>query len=335
MSKSADAFRTISEVADWLELPPHVLRFWESKFSQVKPVKRAGGRRYYRPNDMILLAGIKHLLHVDGMTIKAVQQKLRTDGIKSVAALSPPLDGATPTDAPIEATIVSPTDLMDSDVADAPVMIDADVDEFSPIEADTVVNFPSDTPFVSEPEVMNLVPQEPETIEQSRPEVEDIDAPDPEHPQKMVEEPSLGELVQEPVSEPISEPDLHAEPAPIEIPQDAAELPSFVRHGLSDTGEDDLPDAQDDAAEPELKEAAAPDPIAPEPIEPAPVEPPARKPATVTVAPDPQDFALPALKTTMGQLSKTDLHDLRRLAPRLAPLHARLVQLRSAMDARG
>jgi hypothetical protein len=103
-----------------------------------------------------------------------------------------------------------------------------------------------------------------------------------------------------------------------------------VRHGLSDTGEDDLPDAQDDAAEPELKEAAAP-----EPIEPASVEPPARKPATVTVVPDPQDFALPALKTTMGQLSKTDLHDLRRLAPRLAPLHARLVQLRSAMDARG
>ena len=63
MAKSADAFRTISEVADWLEVPAHVLRFWESKFSQVKPVKRAGGRRYYRPADMRLLAGIKILLH--------------------------------------------------------------------------------------------------------------------------------------------------------------------------------------------------------------------------------------------------------------------------------
>ncbi|MGR3320675.1 MAG: MerR family transcriptional regulator [Pseudooceanicola sp.] len=71
MAKSADAFRTISEVADWLGTPAHVLRFWESKFTQVKPVKRAGGRRYYRPADMELLGGIKQLLHEEGMTIKA------------------------------------------------------------------------------------------------------------------------------------------------------------------------------------------------------------------------------------------------------------------------
>ena len=93
MAKSADAFRTISEVADWLETPAHVLRFWESKFSQVKPVKRAGGRRYYRPADMQLLSGIKKLLHDDGMTIKGVQKILREQGIKHVAALSQPLDG--------------------------------------------------------------------------------------------------------------------------------------------------------------------------------------------------------------------------------------------------
>lgn len=93
MAKSADAFRTISEVADWLETPAHVLRFWESKFSQVKPVKRAGGRRYYRPADMQLLSGIKKLLHEDGMTIKGVQKILREQGIKHVAALSQPLDG--------------------------------------------------------------------------------------------------------------------------------------------------------------------------------------------------------------------------------------------------
>jgi len=87
MSKSADAFRTISEVAEWLETPAHVLRFWESKFTQVKPVKRAGGRRYYRPADMRLLGGIKKLLHEDGMTIKGVQKILREQGIKHVSSL--------------------------------------------------------------------------------------------------------------------------------------------------------------------------------------------------------------------------------------------------------
>ncbi len=92
MAKSPDAFRTISEVAEWLDTPAHVLRFWESRFTQVKPVKRAGGRRYYRPNDMLLLGGIKKLLHDDGMTIKGVQKMLRTDGIKKVAALSQPID---------------------------------------------------------------------------------------------------------------------------------------------------------------------------------------------------------------------------------------------------
>ncbi|WP_428539971.1 MerR family transcriptional regulator [Profundibacter sp.] len=92
MAKSPDAFRTISEVAEWLDTPAHVLRFWESRFTQVKPVKRAGGRRYYRPNDMLLLGGIKKLLHDDGMTIKGVQKMLRTDGVKAIAALSRPID---------------------------------------------------------------------------------------------------------------------------------------------------------------------------------------------------------------------------------------------------
>ncbi|WP_296430359.1 MerR family transcriptional regulator, partial [Yoonia sp.] len=67
MAKAKDAFRTISEVAEWLDTPTHVLRFWESKFSQIKPVKGAGGRRYYRPADMDLLGGIKKLLHEDGL----------------------------------------------------------------------------------------------------------------------------------------------------------------------------------------------------------------------------------------------------------------------------
>lgn len=92
MPKSKDAFRTISEVADWLETPAHVLRFWESKFTQVKPVKRAGGRRYYRPADMQLLGGIKKLLHDDGLTIKGAQKLLREHGVKHVAELSQPLE---------------------------------------------------------------------------------------------------------------------------------------------------------------------------------------------------------------------------------------------------
>ncbi|WP_208353471.1 MerR family transcriptional regulator [Pseudaestuariivita rosea] len=91
--KARDAFRTISEVAEWLETPPHVLRFWESKFPQIRPVKRAGGRRYYRPSDMMLLGGIKKLLHEDGMTISAVKKMLQKEGVKHIAALGPSLEG--------------------------------------------------------------------------------------------------------------------------------------------------------------------------------------------------------------------------------------------------
>ena len=95
MGKSAEAFRTISEVAEWLGIPTHVLRFWESKFTQIKPVKRAGGRRYYRPNDMLLIGGIRKLLHEDGMTIKGAQKVLREKGVKYVASLSQELDTST------------------------------------------------------------------------------------------------------------------------------------------------------------------------------------------------------------------------------------------------
>jgi len=90
--KAPDAFRTISEVAEWLGVNAHVLRFWESKFSQIKPVKRAGGRRYYRRSDMELLGGIKKLLHEDGLTIKGAQKVLREQGVKAVAALSKPVE---------------------------------------------------------------------------------------------------------------------------------------------------------------------------------------------------------------------------------------------------
>ena len=82
MSKSPDAFRTISEVADDLELPQHVLRFWETRFLQIKPMKRGGGRRYYRPDDVDLLRGIKTLLYDEGYTIRGVQRLLKEQGNK-------------------------------------------------------------------------------------------------------------------------------------------------------------------------------------------------------------------------------------------------------------
>ncbi|MGR3482020.1 MerR family transcriptional regulator [Salipiger marinus] len=105
MTKSRDAFRTISEVAELLDTPAHVLRFWESKFTQVKPVKRAGGRRYYRPADIGLLAGIRKLLHDDGMTIKGVQKVLREQGVRHVATLTT-FDGQTEDEDVVEAPFV-------------------------------------------------------------------------------------------------------------------------------------------------------------------------------------------------------------------------------------
>ncbi len=87
MDKSPDAFRTISEVAEDLDLPQHVLRFWETRFTQIKPLKRGGGRRYYRPGDVDLLRGIRHLLYDEGYTIKGVQKILRDNGVQFAVAI--------------------------------------------------------------------------------------------------------------------------------------------------------------------------------------------------------------------------------------------------------
>lgn len=87
MEKGPDAFRTISEVADDLDLPQHVLRFWETRFAQIKPMKRGGGRRYYRPDDVDLLRGIRHLLYGEGYTIRGVQQILKDQGLRYVQTI--------------------------------------------------------------------------------------------------------------------------------------------------------------------------------------------------------------------------------------------------------
>ena len=116
--KSAGAFRTISEVAEALDVPQHVLRFWETRFGQIRPMKRAGGRRYYRPEDVDLVAGIKHLLHVRRYTIKGAQRIIKDNGIRFVQAVgrgevvaAPPplqdLDGGVEGQLPDDTTVIA------------------------------------------------------------------------------------------------------------------------------------------------------------------------------------------------------------------------------------
>lgn len=154
MAKAPDAFRTISEVAEALHTPAHVLRFWESKFSQIKPVKRAGGRRYYRPDDIALLAGIKHLLHEQGLTIKGAQKLLRENGVKHVASLvgSPiPTEEADTTATPV---VEPPAPAPEPEVAEAKenaitplkVVSDAAPEPSIDLDALTPAELPSDMP---------------------------------------------------------------------------------------------------------------------------------------------------------------------------------------------
>lgn len=154
MEKSREAFRTISEVAEWLDVPTHVLRFWESRFSQIKPVKRAGGRRYYRPSDMRVIGGVKTLLHDQGMTIRGVQKLFREQGIKHVSSFSPKLfarDGSREEPGAegeiIEATALPATE---ESVAPAPAArstYDATPDPVvDPVEDAQVEDMPSEAP---------------------------------------------------------------------------------------------------------------------------------------------------------------------------------------------
>lgn len=127
MEKSRDAFRTISEVADLLDTPAHVLRFWESRFPQIRPVKRAGGRRYYRPSDVALLSGIKRLLHGDGLTIRGVQKVLRENGIRHVMALA---------EGPIA------LDALDVTVADTEIEAEVEVEAEDALPVAEILPFP-------------------------------------------------------------------------------------------------------------------------------------------------------------------------------------------------
>jgi DNA-binding transcriptional MerR regulator len=125
MDKSPDAFRTISEAADDLGLPQHVLRFWETRFPQIKPLKRGGGRRYYRPDDVELLRAIKQLLYDEGYTIKGVQRLFKEQGARVVVSVSQGKD-----------SVVHARDV-ELYPGDAPAERSTSVDEASIVSADT------------------------------------------------------------------------------------------------------------------------------------------------------------------------------------------------------
>ena len=130
MDKSPDAFRTISEVAEDLDLPQHVLRFWETRFSQIRPLKRGGGRRYYRPDDVDLLRGIRHLLYGEGYTIKGVQRILRAEGVRFVQSVG---RGEQPTGA----LRTEPQDRQtedDTDLPDLTLHAGSEIAEFPPAD---------------------------------------------------------------------------------------------------------------------------------------------------------------------------------------------------------
>ena len=111
MTKGPEAFRSISEAAEVLGVPQHVLRFWETRFSFIRPMKRAGGRRFYRPQDLVVLRGVRRLLHDEGYTIKGVQKLHREQGVRRLIEAGEGLDiAAGQALAPSAAAIISPDD---------------------------------------------------------------------------------------------------------------------------------------------------------------------------------------------------------------------------------
>jgi len=181
--KSPQAFRTIREVADWLGVEAHALRFWESKFSQIKPVKRAGGRRYYRPADMQLIGGIKTLLHDQGLTIRGVQKVIREEGVTHVASLSPPLDEEL--DSPAEDQVVEAVAVESSALETAGfVDIETPSGTDAPVEADSPPA-PSEAEPAPEPAAMDAATAA-ETPETAPPEDPAHAAPAPDAENTLV-----------------------------------------------------------------------------------------------------------------------------------------------------
>ncbi|MDU8912664.1 MerR family transcriptional regulator [Aestuariicoccus sp. MJ-SS9] len=310
MSKSRDAFRTISEVAEWLDTPAHVLRFWESKFSQVKPVKRAGGRRYYRPADMALLGGIKQLLHDEGMTIKGAQKTLREQGVKYVSSLSQPIDGE-----PVEPA---------GQIEDAPFAQAVEPE-------DTVVPFPANEEPAPEPDLFAALaepasdqiatpladPAEPETAEAVEgataepavpPDTPDATADAEEAEAQGID--TLPAFLQEPMAE-VAPPETDNPPEPEPEPEEGAAEEDAVTLASE-------PDPTEVAAEPEPAELPPEPESAGSAAESEPTEA-AAAPEPVVIPPKPD---LDAIRPGPGALTHLARIDALRpmQAAELAPL---------------
>lgn len=154
VDKSPDAFRTISEVAEDLDLPQHVLRFWETRFNQIRPMKRGGGRRYYRPDDVELLRGIRHLLYGQGYTIKGVQRILKEQGVRFVMDIwrnpGAPIPSGRARALPAEAAVQAGETGQDYGAWDTDPLPEDDYEEVHavPVAAgDAVVDSPIDEPL--------------------------------------------------------------------------------------------------------------------------------------------------------------------------------------------
>ncbi|MEL7100818.1 MAG: MerR family transcriptional regulator [Pseudomonadota bacterium] len=333
MTKGAEAFRTISEVAEWLGVQTHVLRFWESKFTQVKPVKRAGGRRYYRPADMLLLGGIRKLLHEDGLTIKGVQKILREKGMAHVADLSPSLDEDAVDGMSIaQPAATAPEQTPSPPAADVEMSPDP-VPEPAPESAESPPEFqfsypdipeqnadvePDDaqTQAVDDPEAeteaaettteMAELPQStpPEVPAASAFTYEDLTTPPETEPEPIIETPS--DPVQPADPTPVAAQDTApAQPnpeTPAQQPEAGAGLPSFLSGA---------PKAEDPPTEvvAELEQAAAPEEIVPSP----PVEP------ELTPVPEPSTSPTADPSGLPGFLTQTNPPDTPSIPPVEAP----------------
>lgn len=333
MSKSPDAFRTISEVAEWLGTPAHVLRFWESKFAQVKPIKRAGGRRYYRPADMELLGGIKKLLHDDGMTIKGVQKVLREHGVRHVAALSVNrADGEDLIEDALDADVEAPFEAVDAvdDQTSAdivpfapsapPVQPDAAPSEAAPLVAEPGVQDPEMATPETDPATIDPAP-EPDKILHKSDAAPEIAAPapapmpDPEPP--VVTQPD-DSVVPAAMVEASGESDDEIEPSlPLDLPQDpiAPAAPAAVV--------DEIPAAPPSAPSPMSPDINAPETMPePEP-EPGPEAHPDPVGATEEPAPvAPEGAPAGGLPSFLTSAAPADIQNTPEAAPEPEPTPA-------------
>ena len=311
--KSVTAFRTISEVAELLDTPAHVLRFWESRFPQVRPVKRAGGRRYYRPADVALLAGIRKLLHDDGLAIRGVQKMLRDHGVKSVAA---PV--ATAAKEAEDAALAETAPGAGDHIPAASTSLEA-----LPEEAEVYAE--ADTALHAEPATDAEPPAQETVAEIPAPALTAEAAPD------ALEAEDAGALAQVPAEAPAPAPPAAMPPeAPASEPEDAARRAPAEAQPPEPPSDDTSPD---EPPRPRvlMRRRAAGDPPGLFSLMDAPEHPRPTPPAPAPEAAHPGDEP-PAERPLAALLRAADPARLAPHAKALAALHARLEAIRARRD---